>query len=163
MTHEWGILSAINHNERPERNRLLKQFAAKFHRDDLVMCKYFSLIAASHRADTPAQVAAALEHPAFSLENPNKARALLGSFSRNVPHFHAADGSGYAFLADQIGRIDRFNPQIAARLAQAFNICAQLEPQRRSLMRSELQKLADSPALSKDSGEIIGKILQASA
>ena len=163
MTHEWGILSAINHNERPERNRLLEQFAAKFHSDDLVMCKYFSLIAASHRADTPAQVAAALEHPAFSLENPNKARALLGSFSRNVPHFHAADGSGYAFLAGQIGRIDRFNPQIAARLAQAFNICAQLEPQRRSLMRAELQKLAENPALSKDSGEIISKILQASA
>ncbi|MFC2417289.1 MAG: DUF3458 domain-containing protein, partial [Eikenella corrodens] len=163
MTHEWSILSAINHNERPERNRLLEQFAAKFHSDDLVMCKYFSLVAASHRTDTPAQVAAALEHPTFSLENPNKARALLGSFSRNVPHFHAADGSGYAFLAGQIGRIDRFNPQIAARLAQAFNICAQLEPQRRSLMRSELQKLADSPALSKDSGEIIGKILQASA
>ncbi len=163
MTHEWGILSAINHNERPERNRLLEQFAAKFHSDDLVMCKYFSLIAASHRADTPAQVAAALEHPAFSLENPNKARALLGSFSRNVPHFHAKDGSGYAFLAGQIGRIDRFNPQIAARLAQAFNICAQLEPQRRSLMRAELQKLAENPVLSKDSGEIIGKILQASA
>ena len=162
MTHEWGILSAINHNERPERNRLLEQFAAKFHSDDLVMCKYFSLIAASHRADTPAQVATALEHPAFSLENPNKARALLGSFSRNVPHFHAKDGSGYAFLAGQIGRIDRFNPQIAARLAQAFNICAQIEPQRRSLMRSELQKLAENPALSKDSGEIIGKILQAS-
>ena len=163
MTHEWGILSAINHNERPERNRLLEQFAAKFHSDDLVMCKYFSLIAASHRADTPAQVAAALEHPAFSLENPNKARALLGSFSRNVPHFHAKDGSGYAFLAGQIGCIDRFNPQIAARLAQAFNICAQLEPQRRSLMRAELQKLAENPALSKDGGEIIGKILQASA
>ena len=163
MTHEWGILSAVNHNDRPERNRLLEQFAAKFHGDDLVMCKYFSLVAASHRADTPAQVAAALEHPAFSLENPNKARALLGSFSRNVPHFHAADGSGYAFLAGQIGRIDRFNPQIAARLAQAFNICAQLEPQRRSLMRTELQKLAANPALSKDSGEIIGKILQASA
>ena len=163
MTHEWGILSAINHNERPERNRLLEQFAAKFHSDDLVMCKYFSLIAASHRADTPEQVAAALKHPAFSLENPNKARALLGSFSRNVPHFHAADGSGYAFLANQIGCIDRFNPQIAARLAQAFNICAQLEPQRRSLMRAELQKLAANPALSKDSGEIIGKILQASA
>ncbi|MBH5329556.1 aminopeptidase N [Eikenella sp. S3360] len=163
MTHEWGILSAVNHNERPERNRLLEQFAAKFRHDDLVMCKYFTLIAASHRADTPAQIQAALAHPAFSLENPNKARALLGSFGRNVPHFHAADGSGYAFLAGQIARIDRFNPQIAARLAQAFNICAQLEPQRCSLMRAELDKLAASPELSKDSGEIIGKILQASA
>lgn len=163
MTHEWGILNAVNHNESPLRNRLLDQFAAKFRSDDLVMCKYFSLIAASHRADTPAQIQAALSHPAFSLENPNKARALLGTFGRNVPHFHAADSSGYAFLAGQIAAIDRFNPQIAARLAQAFNLCASLEPHRRALMRTELEKLAANPALSKDSGEIIGKILQSAA
>ena len=162
MTHEWGILSAVNGNESDTHNRLLAQFADKFSDDALVMDKYFALVGSSRRSDTLQQVQTALQHPKFSLENPNKARSLIGSFSRNVPHFHAKDGSGYAFLAGQIGRIDRFNPQIAARLAQAFNICAQIEPQRRSLMRSELQKLAENPALSKDSGEIIGKILQAS-
>lgn len=160
MTHEWGILCAANHNPSPLRKQLLDRFAAKFGSDDLVMCKYFSLIAASHRTDTPAQIQAALSHPAFSLENPNKVRALLGTFGRNVPHFHAADGSGYAFLAGQIARIDRFNPQVAARLAQAFNLCAKLEPKRRTMMCAELEKLAANPALSKDSGEIIGKILQ---
>ena len=161
MTHEWGILSAINHNERPERNRLLEQFAAKFHSDDLVMCKYFSLVAASHRADTPAQVAAALEHPAFSLENPNKARALLGTFSRNVPHFHAADGWGYRFLADKILEADRFNPSLAARLAHAFNICRRLEPVRRNLMAEQLRRINGTEGLSGETGEIVGKILQA--
>ncbi|MFC3873247.1 aminopeptidase N [Neisseria musculi] len=159
MTHEWGILSAINHNESPVRNQLLNAFAEKFRNDALVMDKYFTLIAASRRADTPAQVQAALSHPAFSLENPNKARSLLGAFSRNVPHFHAESGAGYAFIAEKVMEIDRFNPQSAARLVQAFNLCNQLEPRRRSLMQSQLQRIQNQSGLSKDVAEIVGKIL----
>lgn len=159
MTHEWGMLTAINHNESEQRNALLTQFAQSFSQDALVMDKYFTLIAASHRADTLAQVQAALQHPQFSLENPNKARALLGAFSRNIPHFHAADGSGYQFLAQQISTIDRFNPQVAARLVQAFTICQRLEPQRQQLMTEQLRHIAQQPHLSKDVAEIIGKIL----
>ncbi|EGY52652.1 aminopeptidase N [Neisseria shayeganii] len=161
MTHEWGLLSAANHHPGPQRDALLNRFAEKFSDQALVMDKYFTLIAASRRADTPAQVRAALQHPQFSLENPNKARALLGAFSRNVPHFHAADGSGYAFIAEQVRRIDAFNPQVAARLVQAFNLCRRLEAGRQNLMRQELQALAQAPDLSKDTREIVEKILAA--
>ena len=159
MTHEWGILSALNHSDSEQRNRLLTAFAEKFRDEALVMDKYFTLIAASRRADTPAQVQAALNHPQFSLENPNKARALLGAFSRNVPHFHAADGSGYRFLADKVMEIDAFNPQVAARLVQAFNLCHKLEPQRRTLMQAQLTRIAAQTGLSKDVHEIVEKIL----
>ncbi len=159
MTHEWGILSAANHNPSHLRNRLLDAFAEKFADEALVMDKYFSLIASSRRDDTPAQVLVALNHPGFNLENPNKARALLGAFSRNVPHFHAADGQGYRFLADKVMEIDGFNPQVAARLVQAFNICNRLEPQRRARMRAELERIAAKEGLSKDVAEVAGKIL----
>ena len=159
MTHEWGILSAVNHNEREQRNRLLNAFAEKFSEEALVMDKYFSLIASSRRADTPAQVQAALKHPKFSLENPNKARALLGAFSRNVPHFHAENGQGYRFLADKVMEIDGFNPQVASRLVQAFNLCNKLEVKRRELMRQELQRIAAKEGLSKDVAEVVGKVL----
>ena len=159
MTHEWGILSAVNGNESDTRNRLLAQFADKFSDDALVMDKYFALIGSSRRSDTLQQVQTALQHPKFSLENPNKARSLIGSFSRNVPHFHAEDGSGYRFIADKVIEIDRFNPQVAARLVQAFNLCNKLEPHRKNLVKQELQRIRVQEGLSKDVGEIVGKIL----
>ena len=159
MTHEWGILSAVNGNESDTRNRLLAQFADKFSDDALVMDKYFALVGSSRRSDTLQQVQTALQHPKFSLENPNKARSLIGSFSRNVPHFHAEDGSGYHFIADKVIEIDRFNPQVAARLVQAFNLCNKLEPHRKNLVKQELQRIRAQEGLSKDVGEIVGKIL----
>ena len=159
MTHEWGILSAVNGNESDTRNRLLAQFADKFSDDALVMDKYFALVGSSRRSDTLQQVQIALQHPKFSLENPNKARSLIGSFSRNVPHFHAEDGSGYRFIADKVIEIDRFNPQVAARLVQAFNLCNKLEPHRKNLVKQELQRIRAQEGLSKDVGEIVGKIL----
>ena len=159
MTHEWGILSAVNGNESDTRNRLLAQFADKFSDDALVMDKYFALVGLSRRSDTLQQVQTALQHPKFSLENPNKARSLIGSFSRNVPHFHAEDGSGYRFIADKVIEIDRFNPQVAARLVQAFNLCNKLEPHRKNLVKQELQRIRAQEGLSKDVGEIVGKIL----
>ncbi|QPT38438.1 aminopeptidase N [Neisseria cinerea] len=159
MTHEWGILSAVNGNESDTRNRLLARFADKFSDDALVMDKYFALVGLSRRSDTLQQVQTALQHPKFSLENPNKARSLIGSFSRNVPHFHAENGSGYRFIADKVIEIDRFNPQVAARLVQAFNLCNKLEPHRKNLVKQELQRIRAQEGLSKDVGEIIGKIL----
>ena len=159
MTHEWGILSAVNGNESDTCNRLLAQFADKFSDDALVMDKYFALVGSSRRSDTLQQVQTALQHPKFSLENPNKARSLIGSFSRNVPYFHAQDGSGYRFIADKVIEIDRFNPQVAARLVQAFNLCNKLEPHRKNLVKQELQRIRAQEGLSKDVGEIVGKIL----
>lgn len=159
MTHEWGILSAVNGNESDTRNHLLAQFADKFSDDALVMDKYFALVGLSRRSDTLQQVQTALQHPKFSLENPNKARSLIGSFSRNVPHFHAEDGSGYRFIADKVIEIDRFNPQVSARLVQAFNLCNKLEPHRKNLVKQELQRIRAQEGLSKDVGEIVGKIL----
>ncbi|WP_066567881.1 aminopeptidase N [Snodgrassella sp. CFCC 13594] len=159
MTHEWGMLSAINHLPDVDRDRLLQQFAQRHGNDALVMDKYFILLACSQRGDTLQQVQAALNHPAFSLENPNKVRSLLGTFSRNVRHFHAADGSGYRFVADKILDIDGFNPQVASRLIQAFNLYGKLEPKRKTLMYKELQRIQHKTGLSKDSREIVDKIL----
>lgn len=159
MTHEWGVLSAINHNASDKRNQLLARFAQKFDDEALVMDKYFMLIASSRRADTLAQVQQALFHPRFALSNPNKVRALIGTFARNIPHFHAEDGSGYAFVAEYIKKIDEFNPQVASALARSFNLLKRVEPHRQALMRHELTQIATLPNLSKDVREIVEKIL----
>ncbi|UOO82400.1 aminopeptidase N [Uruburuella testudinis] len=159
MTHEMSILNTVNHLDEDGRNHLLSRFAERYADDALVMDKYFILVGSSHRPDTLKQVQTALHHPKFSLENPNKARSLLGSFARNVPHFHAENGSGYEFIAEKVMQIDAFNPQVAARLVQAFNICHKLEPQRRKLMTMQLERIAGMDKLSKDVAEIVGKIL----
>ncbi|MBP6116018.1 MAG: aminopeptidase N [Neisseriaceae bacterium] len=159
MTHQMGLLRAVNDSEYPERFKLLDQFVARFKDDALVMDKYFALIGSSLGVDTLRHVEAALSHPQFSLENPNKARALLGSFARNMKHFHAADGSGYAFVAQKVIEVDAFNPQVAARLVQAFNVMNKLTAERQAMMRSQLLAIQAVPTLSKDVAELVGKIL----
>ena len=159
MTHEWGILNTINHNMSDKRNQLLDRFAAKYANQELVMDKYFALIANSRRADTLNQVQAALKHPQFNLTNPNKVRALIGNFARNTPHFHAKDGSGYQFVAQYIREIDAFNPQIAANLAKSFSLLPRLESNRQTKMREQLTELCALPNLSKNTCEVVEKLL----
>ena len=160
MTHEWGLLAAVNHVDDPRRDALLARFAEKFGEHALVLDKYFALIASSCRDDTPAQVQAALRHPAFAPTNPNKVRALIGTFARNNRHFHAENGAGYRFVAEKVRETDALNPQTAAVLARtAFSVCQRLEPHRRALMTAELQQLAAWDDLSKDTREIVEKIL----
>ncbi|MBP6563400.1 MAG: aminopeptidase N [Neisseriaceae bacterium] len=159
MTHQMGLLRAVNDSEYPERFKLLDQFVARFKGDALVMDKYFALIGGSLGEHTLKHVQAALSHPQFSLENPNKARALLGSFARNMKHFHAEDGSGYAFVAQKVIEVDAFNPQVAARLVQAFNVMSKLTEARQHMMRDQLDAMMAVPTLSKDVSELVGKIL----
>ena len=159
MTHEWGILQAINCAEHPIRDELLQQFARKFDEDALVMDKYFMLVASSTRSDTFERVQAALSHPRFSLENPNKVRSLIGMFTRNIAEFHHQSGRGYQFVADKIIALDEYNPQVAARLVQAFNVLSRVDDARQSLMLAQLERIQTQANVSKDTAEIVGKIL----
>lgn len=159
MTHEWGILQAINHETSPLRDQMLQQFAQKFDHDALVMDKYFTLVASSSREDAFERVQDALKHPRFSMENPNKVRALIGTFTRNTRHFHHESGVGYEFVTDKIIELDAYNPQVAARLVQAFNVLSRVDAHRQGLMLAQLQRIQAQENLSKDTGEIVGKIL----
>ena len=159
MTHEWGILQAINCAEHPIRDELLQQFARKFDEDALVMDKYFMLVASSTRSDTFERVQAALSHPRFSMENPNKVRSLIGMFTRNIAEFHHQSGRGYQFVADKIIALDEYNLQVAARLVQAFNVLSRVDDARQSLMLAQLERIQTQANVSKDTAEIVGKIL----
>lgn len=155
MTEHMGALLAVNHCMAKERFELLDAFAKQYASEPLVLDKYFALIGSSLAEDTLDRVQAALKHPAFSVENPNKVRALLGSFSRNMRHFHAKDGSGYQLIADFVIQLDDFNPQIAARLVQAFNVLGQLEADLQAKMRTQLVRIKEKSNLSKDVSEVV--------
>lgn len=155
MTEHMSVLQAINHKTSKERERLLADFAKQYADEPLVLDKYFALVGSSLAEGTLSKVQAALKHPAFSLHNPNKVRALLGSFSRNMYYFHAVDGSGYQLIADFVLQLDDFNPQIAARLVQAFNVLGQLETDLQVKMRTQLVRIREKNHLSKDVSEVV--------
>jgi aminopeptidase N len=107
------------------------------------------------------RVVALSKHPDFHLANPNRARALLHSFSAGNPTgFHRLDGRAYRFVADQILELDAINPQVSARVVSSFNQWKRYEPHRRELMRAELERIASRPGISKDVSEIVDRALE---
>jgi len=95
----------------------------------------------------------------FDSKNPNKIRSLIGVFSRNLVRFHDVTGAGYRFIADWIIEVDRFNPIVASRLAEAFQKFARLDAARKPLMKREITRILSSKKLSRDVYEITSKIL----
>ena len=101
-----------------------------------------------------------MNHEAFSLTNPNKVRSLIGRFcAGNIAHFHALDGAGYVFLADQVIALDSMNPQIAARLVQNLSRWRRYDKIRQELMKKQIKRILSKKDLSKDVFEIADKSL----
>ncbi|HTR08043.1 MAG TPA: aminopeptidase N [Paraburkholderia sp.] len=140
----------------------LEDFYARFEKEPLVIDKWFALQATQRgtsQRPTIETVRALMSHPAFNLRNPNRARSLIFSFcAANPAQFHAADGSGYAFWAEQVIALDALNPQVAARLARNLELWRRFTPALRDAMRAALEKVAGE-AKSRDVREIVEKAL----
>lgn len=163
MTDRMGALSAMVASYAPGREVALADFYTRFADDALVIDKWFSLQAVQPGGagkPTLETVRALMAHPAFTLRNPNRARSLIFSFcSGNPAQFHAADGSGYAFWAEQVLALDAINPQVSARLARALDRWRKYVPALRDAMQDALKRVAAHPSLSRDVREIVGKAL----
>ncbi|MEJ2385160.1 MAG: aminopeptidase N, partial [Xanthomonadales bacterium] len=160
MTDTLAALRGLVFAQAPSAADALSAFEAKWRDDALVMDKWFAIQAATPGAGTVARVETLLRHPAFTLRNPNKVRAVLGVFAMSNPTaFHAADGSGYRLLADRIIELDALNPQVAARIVAAFNAWTRHDPARRRLMKAQLQRIAAAPHCSGDVAEIVENAL----
>jgi aminopeptidase N len=161
MTDAIAALSILSHVEGPARDQALDHFYARWQDEPLVLDKWFAVQARAARPDSVETVRALLSHPKFSLKNPNRIRALIGSFAHaNPTGFNRADGAGYRLLAEQALEIDRFNPHVAARLLGAFESWRTLEPGRQTRAKAVLEDLA-AKSLSTDSYEIVTKTLGA--
>ncbi|MBJ9674812.1 aminopeptidase N [Burkholderia gladioli] len=147
--------------EAPAR-QALADFYQRFEKEALVIDKWFSMQATRRgTAEHPTldTVRELLAHPAFNLKNPNRARSLIFGFcAANPAQFHAADGSGYAFWADQVLALDALNPQVAARLARSLENWRRFTPALRERMRGALERVA-AGAKSRDVREIVEKAL----
>ena len=159
MTDRQGALGVLVSLEAPERQASLDSFYDRFRDDALVIDKWFALQAAAQRKDTVDQVLRLSTHPDFKITNPNRLRALAGTFGANHWAFHSPDGRGYAFLADMILDADKINPQVAARMVPPLGRWRRYEPKRSELMRAALERIAATPGLSKDVFEQVTKSL----
>ncbi|MBE0621834.1 MAG: aminopeptidase N [Burkholderiales bacterium] len=159
MTDAMAALAALANCDCAERAPTLNAFYAKWKHEPLVVDKWLAVQAGSRLPGTLAEVRKLLAHPAFDIHNPNKVYALIRSFCSNHVRFHAADGGGYAFLAEQVIAIDAFNPQVAARMARAFDRWRKFDAGRRQQASAALERIRDSKGLSKDVAEIVSKAL----
>ncbi|HEX5325445.1 MAG TPA: aminopeptidase N, partial [Acetobacteraceae bacterium] len=160
MTDVLAALAVLSAADCPERAEALAAFHAAWRQDALVLDKWFAIQAASPLPGTPEAVRALSRHPDFDRRNPNRVRALVGSFAAgNQVRFHDPSGTGYGFLADTIIWLDPANPQVAARLASPLGQWRRVDGARQTLMRAELRRILDVPALSKNAREVVSKSL----
>ncbi|MEO9896107.1 MAG: aminopeptidase N, partial [Paracoccaceae bacterium] len=140
----------------------LASFETQWTDDRLVMDKWFGIQVLEAKPDDAADTATALtRHAAFNMKNPNRFRATLGALTMNHAGFHAKDGSGYALLASWLIKLDPLNPQTTARMCTAFQTWRRYDAIRQSLMKSELERIAKTPDLSRDTSEMIERIRNA--
>ena len=159
MTDEISALACLMdcHPSHPARSAALAAFSVKWGKDPLVMLKWLSLQAAG--AEGTSVTRSLASSPTFNITNPNSCYSLFGVYASNSPAFHAADGSGYAFLADIVLQLDALNPQVAARIVGAFNKWRKVDVTRQGLMKAQLIRMQSTGKLSENVGEIVARAL----
>jgi aminopeptidase N len=160
MTDATGGLNALMHMGGEAYETALASFYDRWRDEPLVVDKWFALQARDPSPQALERVLALTGHPAFDSRTPNRLRALVSNFaSFNPARFHDPSGAGYRFLADQILKVDAFNPSVAARLVDPLGQWARYAPALSQLMRGELERISKSPGLSKNVFELTTKAL----
>ena len=164
MTDRYAALAALVIHGAKGAEACLQDFYDRFANDALVIDKWFALQSSRPPVDgkdsTLMEVKRLREHPAFKLNNPNRARSVIHAFCANNPaSFHQADGSGYAFWVDSVLALDPINPQVAARLARALDRWRLFAGPYQEHMKAALEQVAACQTLSPDVREVVGKAL----
>ena len=158
MTDKHAALVLFANKDCKERDQVLADFYGKWKDTTLVIQKWLVAQASSPLDDTLDRVEKLQRDPVFDITVPNLVRSLIAAFARSKT-FHRQDGKGYCFLADKIIEVDRFNPQLAARLAGLFNEFQRLQPQNKKVARQQLERVLRTEKLSGNTYEIVSKIL----
>ncbi len=160
MTDVMAALQPLANTDCPERETALAHFYQQWKNEPLVVDKWLNIQASSSLANTLEQVKRLTAHEAFNIKNPNKIRALISSFANlNQAQFHAVNGAAYEFLTDFILELDPLNSQVSSRLVSVYTHWRKYDLQRQSLLKQQLEKLANTPNLSKNVYEIVSKSL----
>jgi aminopeptidase N len=160
MTDAMGGLSALMQLGGDDFETALAEFYVRWKHEPLVIDKWFAIQARVPTDAALGRVLGLTAHPDFDPKNPNRLRALVQTFaSSNPAQFHNPSGDGYRFLADQILAVDAFNPMVAARLVEPLGGWRRYIPALGDLMRAQLQRIVDTPGLSKNVLELASRSL----
>jgi aminopeptidase N len=159
MTERLAALTAIALKPDDAREHALEAFGRRYAMEPLILDKWFALQAQIPERETLERVRALMNHRGFSLANPNRVRALIGSFTVNQKEFNRPDGAGFALLEEVVTFLDPTNPQIAARLLTAMRSWRTLEQVRRGHAEAMLRRIAAQPSLSPDVRDIVTRSL----
>jgi aminopeptidase N len=160
MTLARAGLRALQCHSIAERQQAVEAFYQRWQHKPVILDAWFALEASAPFADGLERVARLLEHPRFDPAAPNSVRAVLGGLAGNTAVFHAADGSGYRFMAARIADLDQRNPITASRLAKVFSRWQSYGPVRSAAMHAALEQLA-AASLSPNTGEVVSQCLGA--
>ncbi|HWV18979.1 MAG TPA: aminopeptidase N [Rhodocyclaceae bacterium] len=159
MTDQYAALSVLCMNDTPERQQALDAFHEQWQDEALVVDKWLLVQAQSRLPNALAEVQALTKHPSFDIKNPNKVYSLIRAFGANHVRFHAADGSGYRFIAEQIITLDALNPQVASRIARCFDRWKKFDAARQQHAIKALEQVRSHAGLSRDVYEIVDRAL----
>ncbi len=160
MTDTMGVLNALCDSTAPLRTMVLSEFYEKWRNHPLVLDKWFRIQAVSVLPDTVQTVKRLMQDAAFDLKNPNKVYALIGAFGNaNLVHFHDQSGAGYDLVLEVVLKLNALNPQIAARIVDAFAPWRRFDEARQQKMQKALQIIQAAPNLSTNVQEIVSKCL----
>lgn len=160
MTDQITALGLIVNSQHPDKTASLHAFYDQWQHEKLVIDKWFTLQASTCLKDTFTKVQALMKHPAFNLNNPNRMRSLIGAFSQANPVcYHAKNGEGYQFLADNVIALNTINPQVASRMVTALTQWKRFDKSRQQLMRIQLERIVKTAGISKDVYELVNKSL----
>jgi aminopeptidase N len=119
-----------------------------------VLLKWLTLSAASNLPGNVDNVRRIAGSDAFKITNPNCCYSLFGGFASSSVNYHAADGSGYAYLADVVLQLDKINYQVASRIVSKFTSFKQYDVARQTAIKAQLQRIVDTPGLSPNVFEV---------
>ncbi len=159
MTDRVVALDILQNISAEDAKEVLDDFYEKYKDDTLVMNKYIAIIASSSAEGVLKRVIELQEDKVYDEKIPNLVRSLIGTFARNYKYFHAKDASGYKFVVDKIIEIDKINAQMASSLAGTFKIYDKMNSLNKNLMKKELERVVSTHSLSKNTYEIVNKIL----
>ncbi|KGJ98752.1 aminopeptidase N [Thalassotalea sp. ND16A] len=161
MTDQLAAIKVAAINDLPCFEEVMTRFAQQWQGNALVMDKWFTVNALHNNPNVLARITGLLNHPEFSIENPNRARALIGAFAfYNSKYFHQLDGSGYQFLFSQLQKLNVINPQVASRLITPLIQFKSFSVGQQKLMIEQLERLNRLANLSRDLQEKLNAALQ---
>ena len=144
MTDQMAALGAISGTPGDDRKNAIQSFYTQWSNEPLVLLKWLGLQASSNIEGNLEVVKELLDHPAFDIKNPNKVYSLIGGFTSSAVNYHAADGSGYKFMADMVLKLDKMNPQVAARMVGPLSKYKKYDDARQELIKAQLNRILEA-------------------